>query len=567
MTENTETKKRSVVEDFKDESNYLRGEIAEELVDDRDFFGKESIQLLKHHGTYQQDNRDERRNARKSGKGKAYSFMLRTAIPGGKLTSDQLLSEIDLCDELGNTTLRVTTRQALQLHGILKENLKETIKRINDVQLSTLAACGDVCRNVMCSPAPFDRPVYHDMQALSDEIAKVLAPKTSAYHELWLKDDESGEKELVGGGEPDHEPIYGKTYLPRKFKIAIAEPEENSADIYANDVGLLAISENDKIIGYNVLVGGGMGTTPNVDKCFPAIGQPMTFATPDKVVDVLVAIVKVQRDFGNREDRKNARMKYLIANWGLEKFKAKVEEYYGESLPEPSPIKVQEAKHLLGWYEQGDGKWFYGLYVENGRIKDEGDFRLKAALRKILTEIKPSIRLTPTQNIIFADLAEEDKAKLESILTSHGVPLSKDHSPMRRLAMACPALPYCGLALAESERAMPSMMDDLDTALKELGLGEEIFSVHITGCPNGCARPYNSDIGIVGRSPDKYTLFLGGHVLGNRLSFQFRDKVRTKDVIPTLKEILARFKEERQGEESFGDFCQRIGPEALGAEA
>ena len=325
--------KPSPVEVFKIESSYLRGDIGQELQDGNDFFGKESIQLLKHHGTYQQDDRDARAAGRQEGhvgkSPKAYSFMVRSRVPGGKLTSDQLLAELDLCDELGNATLRITSRQGLQLHGILKHDLWKTIHRINEVQLSTLAACGDVERNVMCCPAPHHNDHVHaEMQQLADTLAAHLAPRTTAYHELWLKDPDTGEEELVGGGPNGHEvePIYGPTYLPRKFKTAIGLPGDNCVDIYANDLGFMAIVEDGRIIGYNVLVGGGMGVTPSAAKTFPALAKRMAFIRPDEVVDVATAVVKVQRDFGNRSDRKVARMKYLIHNWGLPRFKAKVEE-------------------------------------------------------------------------------------------------------------------------------------------------------------------------------------------------------------------------------------------------
>ncbi|MEX0641044.1 MAG: NADPH-dependent assimilatory sulfite reductase hemoprotein subunit, partial [Pirellulales bacterium] len=353
------TDKPSAVESVKAASNYLRGTIAQELADGNEFVSKASTQLLKHHGTYQQDDRERRAEARVDGPAKAkfYSFMVRTAIPGGKLTSDQLLAELDLCDEVGNTTLRITTRQGLQLHGVLKSNLKRTIAHINEVQLSTLAACGDVKRNVMCSPCPYKGdPVHDQMQALADELAEVLKPRTDAYHQIWLTDDETGESQLVAGSNgkgdsplfagdagqssgagdgkkgtaPDPvEPIYGKTYLPRKFKLAIGLPGDNSADIYTNDVGLLAICDQWSVVGYNVLVGGSFGVTPSAKKTFAAVALPMCYIDAERVVELCVAIVKLQRDFGNRSDRKVARMKYLIHDWGLDRFRAKVEEYFG----------------------------------------------------------------------------------------------------------------------------------------------------------------------------------------------------------------------------------------------
>ncbi|MEQ8209022.1 MAG: NADPH-dependent assimilatory sulfite reductase hemoprotein subunit [Lacipirellulaceae bacterium] len=554
--------KPSAVEGFKTESNYLLGPIPEELVDGTDKFGKASIQLLKHHGTYQQDNRDER------GKdGKKFSFMVRSAIPGGKLTSDQLVAQLDLCDEVGNQTLRITTRQGLQLHGVLKGDLKTVIAKINQSQLTTLAACGDVERNVMCSPAPYKGdPVYDQMQDLADRLAKHLQPRTPAYHELWLKDEDTGEKTLAGGGlDPNEviEPLYGPTYLPRKFKTGIGLPGDNAADIYSQDLGLMAIAEDWNVVGYNVLVGGGFGTTPSAAKTFPAIAMPMCFVSPTQAIDVATAIIKVQRDFGNRSDRKVARMKYLIRNWGLDRFKEKVEEYYGQELQPPRAIHINAHNDGMGWHAQGDGRFFYGLNVENGRIKDEGPYKLKTALREIAKALNPPLRLTPHQGIIFCDLEESAHATLTEILRRNGVPLTEETSAVRRWSMACPALPTCGLAITESERRLPSMMDELEEELSKLGLAEEEFTTRMTGCPNGCARPYNSDIGLVGKTAGKYTVFLGGRIEGDRLNFIYKDLVPDEEVVAELAKVFRFFRDERQGEESFGDFCHRIGKEGL----
>jgi len=561
--------KLSPLEGIKTASNYLRGEIGSELVDGQDHFGKDSIQLLKTHGTYQQDDRDARAAGRAdpgAHSDKVYSFMVRTKIPGGKLTSAQLLAELDLCDELGNSTLRITTRQGLQLHGVLKENLKTTIRRINDVQLSTLAACGDVERNVMCCPAPnYSDPVHQEMQDLADELARHLCPRTTAYHELWLTDNETGEKTLAGGGSNGHEvePIYGPTYLPRKFKTAIGLPDDNCVDIYSNDLGLMAIVRDGKIIGYNVLVGGGFGVTPSAKKTFPAIAKRMAFIQPEEAIDVATAIIKVQRDFGNRSDRKVARMKYLIADWGLPKFKAKVEEYYGRPLADPHPDDVTGFDDHLGWHAQGDGRWFYGLNVENGRILDHEGFRLKTALRLILNRFSPGIRLTPHQSILFTNLNEADRPAIEQILRDHGVKLSHEISNARRWSMACVAWPTCGLSITEAERALPGIIDQLEVELARLGLSSETFTVRMTGCPNGCARPYNSDVGLVGKAAGKYTVFLGGRLLGNRLNFNYKDMVPEDELISTIAPVLAYFKQERQPGETFGDFCDRKGKDEL----
>ncbi len=497
--------KLSPVEGVKTTSKYLRGGIADELQSGEDHFCKDSTQLLKHFGTYQQDDRDDRSAKRAAGGGKSYMFMVRTRIPGGKLTSDQLMAELDLCDSMANNTLRITTRQGLQLHGVVKHNLEKTIAKINEIQLTTMGACGDVERNVMCCPAPhYGDNVHTEMQQLADGVAYHLRLHTPAYHELWLTNLENGAKHLAGGGLPegspyvgtgrvaagergdDVEPIYGTDYLPRKFKTAVGLPGDNCIDLYTNDLGFMAICEDWKIVGYNVVVGGGQGTTPAAAKTFPALAKRMAFVRPEQAIDVAEAIVKVQRDFGNRADRKIARLKYLIADWGIAKFKAKVEEYYGEKLDDPHPDDVHGFDDHMGWADQGDHRWFYGLNVENGRIKDEGDFRLKTALRKISEQFNPSYRLTSHQSILICNLQPEAKPDLEQLLKSHGIPLSEEISNARRWSMACVAWPTCGLAITESERALPGIIDELEVEIAKLGLSAEKYTIRMTGCPNGC---------------------------------------------------------------------------------
>ncbi len=569
----SEDVKLSPVEAIKLQSRYLRGTIAQDLLEDKPNFTKENAQLLKHHGSYQQDDRDERAEIRAAGGGKsekAYIFMVRTRVPGGKLTCDQLLAELNLADELGNTTLRITSRQGLQLHGVLKRNLRQVIRRINEVQLTTLAACGDVERNVMCCPAPhYHDPVHAELQALADRLAAHLAPRTRAYHDIWLKDLSSGEEQVISpNGEPysegeEVEPIYGPTYLPRKFKTAIGLPGDNCVDIYANDLGFLAICRDWRVVGYNVLVGGGMGVTPSAKKTFPALAMRMAFCTPEQAVDVATAVIKVQRDHGNRSDRKVARLKYLLADRGLPWFKARVEEYLGYTLPEPDPEDVWGFDDHMGWHEQGDGRLFYGLNIENGRIADRAGFRLKTALREIAGRWRPNFRLTPHQSLLICDLTAGCERELEQVLRDHGVKLSSEISAARRWSMACVAWPTCGLSITEAERALPGVIDQLEVELARLGLSQEVFTIRMTGCPNGCARPYNCDVGLVGRTADKYTVFLGGRLLGNRLNFLYKDLVPTAELVATLVPPLAYFKHARQPGESFGDFCARKGRDDL----
>ena len=556
----TPAAKPSAVELTKIASHYLAGDIAQELVDSAPGFGKASVQLLKNHGTYQQDDREQRKAKEGAKSTREISFMVRTRVPGGKLTAAQLLAQIDLGDELANGTVRLTTRQAIQHHGIVKGDLKATIQRINEIQLTTLAACGDVERNMMCCPAPIrNNPVREEMQLMADKLAEHLAPRTLAYHEIWLTDPDTGEKSLVGGGSEgkEIEPIYGPTYLPRKFKTAFALPED------ANDLGLLAVHEQGKILGYNVLAGGGMGVTPSAAKTFPALAKRLGFVKPEDVLDIATAIVKVQRDFGNRSDRKVARLKYTIHTMGLENFRAKVEEYFGKPLPPCHPADVHAFDDHIGWCDQCDGKHFYGLNVENGRIHDTGDFRLKTALRQILNDVKPGVRITAHQSLLFTDLAAADRVRITEILHAHGVKTSEEISTLRRWSMACVALPTCSLAVAESERVLPGLIDSLEPEVAKLGLSQEAFTLRMTGCPNACARPYNSDIGIVGRTLGKYTIFLGGRLLGDRLNAAYKDVVPFDDLCREITAVLACYKAERSHGESLGDFCHRKGVDGV----
>ncbi|MFM7107286.1 MAG: NADPH-dependent assimilatory sulfite reductase hemoprotein subunit [Planctomycetaceae bacterium] len=555
--------KPSAVEVAKTASNFLRGDIAKELVDGAAGFGNGSVQLLKNHGTYQQDDREARKAVDGKKSERQISFMIRTVVPGGKLTAEQLLRAIDMGDELGNGTIRLTTRQSIQHHGVVKGDLKDFMQRVHANQLTTLAACGDVERNIMCCPAPLHgNPVRDEMQAKLDELAKHLAPRTRAYYEIWLTDPDTGEQSRVAGG-PEVEPIYGPTYLPRKFKTAFALPEDNCTDVYANDLGFIVVHEQGKILGYNVVAGGGMGVTPSAAKTFPALAKRLGFVEPQDVLPIAEAIVKVQRDFGNRADRKVARLKYTIHTMGLENFRAKVEEYFGKPLAPCHPADVHGFDDHIGWHEQRDGKFFYGLNVENGRVHDTGDVRLKTALRRILRDVKPGVRITAHQSLLFTDLAVTDRERIATILHDHGVKTSEEISTLRRWSMACVALPTCGLAVAESERVLPGLIDSLEPEVAKLGLASEAFTVRMTGCPNACARPYNCDVGIVGRTAGKYTLFLGGRLLGDRLNEHYKDVVPFEDLRREITAVLACYKAERQAGESLGDFCHRKGVDGV----
>lgn len=561
----SETQKLSKVELLKESSHQLRGTLDEELGNDKPEFSDDAATLLKHHGSYLQDDRDSRKAKDEDGKakGKQYSCMVRTRVPGGRVTAEQFLAELDLCEHLANGTLRITSRQGFQLHGVLKKDLRESIREINRIKLTTFAACGDVNRNVMACPAPYkNNSVRDQVQALALEMAEHFRPKTTSYFDLWLKDDDGQEVDATEF-QPVEEPIYGTRYLPRKFKMAIGFPEDNCVDLYTQDLGLMAIVEDGQIIGYNVLAGGGMGRTPSAEKTFPALAKRLTFATPAQVIAVSEAIVKVQRDYGNREDRKRARLKYLISDWGVERFKAKVEEYFGAPLPEPHPADVTGVDDHIGWHEQGDGRLFLGINIENGRIKDEGSLLLKTGLRAILRRFGMETRLTALQSVILCDIDPKDRAEIDQLMSAHGMKSVEQLSLIRRYAIACPAFPTCGLSITESERALPGLIDQLDVEIAKLGLQSSKIAVHMTGCPNGCARPYTPDIGLVGKAVGKYTMFVGGNPEGTRLGFIYRDMVELQDIVPSLSPLLHAFKLERQGSESFGDFCARKGLDAL----
>jgi sulfite reductase (ferredoxin) len=558
--------KLSAVELIKDTSRYLRGTIKQELCSDSTHFGKDDLQLLKFHGTYQQDDREQRGGSTESGKSeKLYSFMVRSRIPAGILTVEQLLTHLDICDSIGNSTLKITTRQGLQLHGILKDNLRECMQRINHALLSTLAACGDVNRNVMACPAPYRDNIRPAVQKLAYDLCYHLEPRTKSYYELWLKDLDSGEETLQGGSDEVVEPIYGKTYLPRKFKTAVAISDDNCTDVYTNCLGFIAVVRDGEVIGYNVTVGGGLGITPSAKKTFPRLATRMAFVTPEQAVAVAEAIVKVQRDFGYRDDRKRARLKYLVHDRGIEWMRSHVEEYYGSKLSDCTPDDVTEHRDHMGWDEQGDGRWFYGFNVENGRLYDDENRAWKAALRDICSELNPEIRLTAHQSVLFCNLQENERSKLEGLIKKRGLPLTEEISNVRRWSIACVALPTCGLAITESERALPGLLDVMEKTLEELELDKELFTVRMTGCPNGCARPYNADIGLVGKAKGKYTVYVGGARLGTRLAFIYKDLIPLENITDTLKPLFVAFKSQREGTESFGDFCARLGQESVQA--
>ena len=557
------TANRSKVELIKEASRYLRGTIAETLASDATHFSEDEKQLLKFHGTYQQDDRDLRNALRQQGKEPHYMFMVRVRIPGGALTAEQYLACDDLATRYGNNTLRITTRQGFQFHGVLKRNLKATIAGVNQTLLTTLAACGDVERNLMACPAPTASRRRAQVTAVARQLAERLAPKTRAYHEIWL----NGDKVVTSEEREPVEPLYGATYLPRKFKTGIALPEDNCVDVYSQDIGLVALLPGETLDGFNVLVGGGMGMTHGDQETFPRLADPMAFVSPDDLVSVVETIVAVQRDHGDRKHRKHARMKYVVQEWGVTKFRAEVERRLGWRLADPRPMAPLGIDYHLGWQPQGDGRWFLGVSIENGRIQDAGSLRLRSGLRAVIERFRVPLRLTPMQDLLLTDLTEAQRPEVEALFAAHGIPMPERIANVQRYAMACPALPTCGLAITDSERALPSVVDQLDVELRRLGLEREVFSVRMTGCPNGCVRPYLGDLGFVGRTPGTYNIYVGGDFGGNRLNELFRERVPQGELVSAVLPLLVWFKEARRPGESFGDFCHRQGVAALQAYA
>jgi sulfite reductase (NADPH) hemoprotein beta-component len=554
MSDTNLPKKLSKNESIKEESDYLRGTIAESLSDTTTgAISPNDSQLTKFHGTYLQDDRDKRSALIKEKKEKAFSFMIRVRVPGGVCTPDQWIGINRLSDEFADGTLKLTTRQAFQLHGVLKGNLKQTMKEINDTLLDTLAACGDVNRNVMSPSNPFESSLHGEALALAKDLHDHLTPRTTAYAEIWL----DGEKTAVG--EETVEPIYGKTYLPRKFKIAVALPPRNDVDVFSNDLGFVGIIEDGRIVGYNVLVGGGLGMTHGKTTTFPRVADDIGFCLPEQAVRVAEEIVKIQRDFGNRSDRRNARLKYTIEGRGVDWFKQELNTRLGWSLDESRNFSFESTTDRYGWSEDADGKWTFGLFVEGGRLRDLGQTLEKEAIREIAENVACEFRLTANQNLVIARISGEDKAKIENIFREKGVRNPTELSALRLNSIACTALPTCGLALAESERYLPGLIDELDQVIDGLGLREESIAIRSTGCPNGCGRPYLGEIGLVGKSPGKYNLYLGAGLDGTRLNKLYRQAITNDEIVSELKPVLEDYAGNRAGGERFGDFCIRQG--------
>ena len=548
----------SKVELIKEASRALRGTIAHDLAEDTPAFDEANVQVLKFHGIYQQDDRDKRKEARRRGVDRHYQLMIRTRIPGGKVSPDGYIAHDEIADRWGNGTIRITTRQDFQLHGVLKGDLKSSVQAINRALMTSLGGCGDQVRNVMSCPAPLRDRLRTELRERLPALVGGLTPTTNAYHEIWV------DGQVADTSAPEADQLYGTRYLPRKFKVGLAVEGDNCVDVYSDDLGLVAMRGPDGGLGgFNVLVGGGLGRTHNKPETYPAVARPLAFVATEHLVETARAVVAVQRDFGDRSNRRHARLKYLLADRGLPWFREQVQSRVSFELADPRPLRWEPLDDHLGWHEQGDGRLFYGLFVENGRIQDAGSQRLKSALRRLAEEYRPVLWMTAQQNLIVAGVEPDQQSAVEALLGEYGVPLTEQISNTVRNSMACPAIPTCGLAVAEAERALPELIRQLDAIVACLGLADERISFRMTGCPNGCARPYIGDVGFVGTTLGKYDVHLGGDFLGTRLNALFARNVALVEIPALLEGPLAAFASERASGEGFGDWCHRIGIDEL----
>lgn len=542
----------SKIETIKENSRYLRDPIFKEIENKEEALSDEGAQVIKFHGVYQQDDRDLRKSRRSEGLEPDYRFMVRVGSAGGAYTAEQVLAMLLFADTYGNGTLRLASRQSIQLHGVLKQGLKPLLSGIVQHLLNTYGKCGDVVRNVTLCPCPQDASLSQTLTRIAKEIETRFKPKSNAYLEVWL------DGKLTASTEGEEEPLYGKTYLPRKFKIGIASPYDNCIDVYANDIGIVPVG-NDGLEGFVLLVGGGIAFSHGERSTYPRLAEPLGFVSLDDLLQTLEAIVTVQRDFGDRSKRSNARMKYTLDRLGILDFKEKVEGRLGKALATPRKPLWKASHDHLGWQTLEDGRLMLGLPVLTGRIQDTQGPRIKGALRNLLENFRPDVRVTSQQNLLLVGLMPEHRQKVEECLNDFGVPMTESLKPAMRSAMACPALPTCGLAIAESERVFPEVLEQLSASLEELGLLGEPLTVRMTGCPNNCARPLLAEVGIIGRGLDSYNLYLGACPLGTRLGTLFMEKVPRKEIVEALKPVLYLWSRAKLENERFGDFYNRVG--------
>ncbi|CUB32893.1 assimilatory sulfite reductase (NADPH) hemoprotein subunit [Bacillus subtilis] len=545
----------SDVERIKKESDYLRGTLKEVMLD-RISAGipDDDNRLMKHHGSYLQDDRDLRNERQKQKLEPAYQFMLRVRMPGGVSTPEQWLVMDDLSQKYGNGTLKLTTRETFQMHGILKWNMKKTIQTIHSALLDTIAACGDVNRNVMCASNPYQSEIHSEVYEWSKKLSDDLLPRTRAYHEIWLD-----EEKVAGTPEEEVEPMYGPLYLPRKFKIGIAVPPSNDIDVFSQDLGFIAIVEDGKLIGFNVAIGGGMGMTHGDTATYPQLAKVIGFCRPEQMYDVAEKTITIQRDYGNRSVRKNARFKYTVDRLGLENVKEELENRLGWSLEEAKPYHFDHNGDRYGWVEGIEDKWHFTLFVEGGRITDYDDYKLMTGLREIAKVHTGEFRLTANQNLMIANVSSDKKEEISALIEQYGLTDGKHYSALRRSSMACVALPTCGLAMAEAERYLPTLLDKVEEIIDENGLRDQEITIRMTGCPNGCARHALGEIGFIGKAPGKYNMYLGAAFDGSRLSKMYRENIGEADILSELRVLLSRYAKEREEGEHFGDFVIRAG--------
>ncbi|ASB90035.1 assimilatory sulfite reductase (NADPH) hemoprotein subunit [Bacillus sonorensis] len=546
----------SDVERIKRESNYLRGTLKESMLDHISAgISDDDNRLMKHHGSYLQDDRDLRNERQKQKLEPAYQFMLRVRMPGGVAKPEQWLVMDELASRYGNGTLKLTTRETFQMHGILKWNMKKTIQKINSALLDTIAACGDVNRNVMCASNPYQSDIHAEVYEWSKKLSDDLLPRTRAYHEIWLD-----EEKVAGTPETDEvEPMYGPLYLPRKFKIGIAVPPSNDIDVFSQDLGFIAIVEDDKLIGFNVAIGGGMGMTHGDKATYPQLAKVIGFCKPEQIYDVAEKTITIQRDYGNRSVRKNARFKYTVDRLGLETVKTELENRLGWSLAEAKPYHFDHNGDRYGWVKGVKGNWHFTLFVEGGRVTDYADYKLMTGLREIAKVHTGEFRLTANQNLIIANVSSQKKKKISELIEQYGLTDGRHYTALRRSSMACVALPTCGLAMAEAERYLPALIDKIDEIIEENGLRNEEITIRMTGCPNGCARHALGEIGFIGKAPGKYNMYLGAAFDGSRLSKMYRENIGEEEILKELRTILPRYAKERKEGEHFGDFVIRAG--------
>lgn len=551
MEELLEKQQLSADEYIKERSDFLRGTLKESLNNPlTGALHPDDGKLIKYHGSYQQHDRDLESERKKQKLEPLYQFMVRVRVPGGITLPQQWLVLDELADKYGSGTLKLTTRQSFQFHGILKRNLKPVIQAVNATLLSTIATCGDVNRNVMCNPNPYQSRVHEEVYGIAAQMSAYFTPKTTAYHEIWL------DQEKVGGS-PDAEPLYGETYLPRKFKIALTIPPRNDIDVFANDLGLIAIEENNQLKGFNVCVGGGLGSSFGEKATYARLADVIGFVPKEKILEAAETVIAIQRDYGNRANRKNARLKYTIDKRGLEWFVDELNTRLGWPVESPRPFGFDTNGDQYGWLQGTNGNWFYTLFVENGRVKDQEGYALKKALREVALMLDGDLRLTGNQNLIIGNVAEKDKAAIEAILTQHGVLSHGKLTGLRRSSMACVALNTCGLAFAESERYLPLLIDKLDVIMRRHGLETEDITIRMTGCPNGCGRSPLGEIGLVGRAVGRYNLYLGASHNGDRLNTLYKEMLSEAGILEALEPVIAAYARERKPQEHFGDFVIR----------